>query len=54
MHKAHPDRLFLAGKSDARAEVFRFAGDNNLVLLCLQREDLSVEEVFRALTTVGT
>ena len=47
-----PDyRLYLAGKADARAEVFRFAVDNNLVLLGMQREDLSVEEVFRALTS---
>ncbi len=44
-------RLYLAGKVDARAEVFRFAVDNNLVLLGLQQEDLSVEEVFRALTS---
>lgn len=44
-------RLYLAGKADARAEVFRFAVDNDLVLLGLQREDLSVEEVFRALTS---
>ena len=49
--KAPDYRLYLAGKTDARAEVFRFAVDNNLVLLGLQREDLSVEEVFRALTT---
>lgn len=44
-------RLYLAGKADARAEVFQFAVDNQLVLLGLQREDLSVEEVFRALTS---
>lgn len=44
-------RLYLAGKADARPEVFRFAVDNQLVLLGLQREDLSVEEVFRALTS---
>lgn len=46
-------RLYLAGKADARAEVFRFAVDNNLVLLGMQQEDLSVEEVFRALTAGG-
>ncbi|TXF91680.1 gliding motility-associated ABC transporter ATP-binding subunit GldA [Neolewinella aurantiaca] len=46
-----PDyRLYLSNKADARAEVFRFAVDNQLVLLGLQQEDLSVEEVFRALT----
>lgn len=43
-------RLYLAGKADARAEVFHFAVQNNLILLGMQREDLSVEEVFRALT----
>jgi ABC-2 type transport system ATP-binding protein len=49
--KAPDYRLYLARKADARAEVFRFAVDNQLVLLGLQREDLSVEEVFRALTS---
>ena len=49
--KAPNYRLYLAGKADARAEVFRFAVDNQLVLLGMQREDLSVEEVFRALTS---
>ncbi len=43
-------RLYLANGADARAEVFRFAVDNKLVLLGLQQEDRSVEEVFRALT----
>ena len=46
-------RLFLTGDADARAEVFRFAVDNQLLLLGLQQEDLSVEEVFRALTTTA-
>ncbi len=44
-------RLYLAAKADARAEVFRFAVQNDLVLLGMQQEDLSVEEVFRALTS---
>jgi len=44
-------RLYLAGKADARAEVFRFAVSNQLVLLGMQQENLSVEEVFRALTS---
>ena len=48
--KAPDYRLYLASKADARAEVFRFAVDNQLVLLGLHKEDLSVEEVFRALT----
>ncbi len=44
-------RLFLDAGTDARAEVFRFAVDNQLVLLGMQTEELSVEEVFRALTS---
>lgn len=43
-------RLYLKGKADPRAEVFRFAVAHDLVLLGMQREDLSIEEVFRALT----
>jgi len=46
----HTYRLYLAAKADARAEVFRFAVQNDLILLGLQQEDLTVEEVFRALT----
>lgn len=44
-------RLYLDAGTDARAEVFRFAVDNQLILLGMQREELSVEEVFRALTS---
>ena len=47
---AHSYRLLLEGGKDARAEVFHFAVDQGLVLLAMQREDLSVEDVFRALT----
>ena len=43
-------RLYLAGDTDARADVFRFAVGQDLTLLGLRRETLSVEEVFRALT----
>ncbi|MEM6772447.1 MAG: ATP-binding cassette domain-containing protein, partial [Bacteroidota bacterium] len=43
-------RLSLKDKADPRAEVFNFAVANNLVLLGLQREEGSVEDVFRALT----
>ncbi|NJC25333.1 gliding motility-associated ABC transporter ATP-binding subunit GldA [Neolewinella antarctica] len=43
-------RLYLSGGADARAEVFHFAVANQRILLALQSEDLSVEEVFRALT----
>ncbi len=43
-------RLFLKDQTDPRGEVFRFAVDNKLVLLGLQSEEGSVEDVFRALT----
>lgn len=43
-------RLSLKDQADPRAEVFRFAVDSNLILLGLQREEGSVEDVFRALT----
>jgi ABC-2 type transport system ATP-binding protein len=43
-------RLSLRDKTDPRAEVFRFAVDNQLVLLGMQKEEGSVEDVFRALT----
>ena len=43
-------RLFLHGETDARAEVFHFAVARNLILLGMVKEELSVEEVFRALT----
>ena len=46
----HSYRLLLRAGTDPRAEVFRFAVANELVLLGLSREELSVEEVFRALT----
>lgn len=43
-------RLSLADGADPRADVFRFAVANNLVLLGLRHEEGSVEDVFRALT----
>ena len=43
-------RLFLDAESDPRADVFRFAVQHDRVLLGMVREELSVEEVFRALT----
>lgn len=43
-------RLYLQAGADPREEVFRFAVGQQLVLLGLQREELSVEDVFRALT----
>lgn len=46
----HSYRLLLQSDKDTRAAVFHFAVKHGLVLLGLQQEDLSVEEVFRALT----
>ncbi len=46
-------RLHLKPDADPRTEVFRFAVANDLVLLGVTLEELSVEEVFRALTAVG-
>ena len=49
----HTYRLLVGMGSDPRPEVFRFAVANDLVLMGLTMEELSVEEVFRALTAVG-
>lgn len=46
-------RLYVKGGADVRADVFRFAVANDRVLLGMQREDLSVEEIFRALTSAA-
>lgn len=43
-------RLFVDRGADPRAEVFHFAHAQKLVMLGIQQEKLSVEEVFRALT----
>lgn len=43
-------QLIVEGQIDARAEVFRFAVDQKLVLLGMQHEAMSVEDVFRQLT----
>ncbi|WP_116105493.1 gliding motility-associated ABC transporter ATP-binding subunit GldA [Lewinella sp. IMCC34191] len=49
----HSYRLLLRGEADPRADVFRFAVARGLVLLGMVKEELSVEEVFRALTAAG-
>ena len=46
-------RLTLEQDTEVRADVFRFAVAHDLTLLTLTPEVLSVEEVFRALTTAG-
>ncbi len=43
-------QIFASADSDVRAEVFRFAVDNRLTLLGMQKEVFSVEDVFRKLT----
>lgn len=43
-------RIFTVGKGDPRAEIFRYAVDQQKVLLGMQRDELSVEDVFRQLT----
>ena len=48
--ESHTYRVYLRGRADARAGVFHFAVAEGAVLLGLQRNDLSVEEVFRAVT----
>ncbi|CAH1000229.1 Vitamin B12 import ATP-binding protein BtuD [Neolewinella maritima] len=49
----HTYRLHLREGADIRAAVFHFAVANQLTLLTMSPEELSVEEVFRALTAPG-
>jgi ABC-2 type transport system ATP-binding protein len=43
-------RIFTQSQKDLRSEVFRFAVKNDLVILSLDHEDQSLEQVFRQLT----
>lgn len=43
-------RLAMAGNADIRAEVFRYAVENELAVLTLTKEEASVEDIFRELT----
>ena len=43
-------QLVTSDTTDIRSEIFRFAADNNLALLELRKETVSVEDVFRELT----
>ncbi|MCW5911751.1 MAG: gliding motility-associated ABC transporter ATP-binding subunit GldA [Cyclobacteriaceae bacterium] len=43
-------KLTAAQGADLRPEVFRFAAENNLSLVGLKQEQLSLEEIFRSLT----
>lgn len=38
------------GEEDIRAELFRFAVDNNLAVISLQKEERSLEDIFQSLT----
>jgi ABC-2 type transport system ATP-binding protein len=44
-------KLTAAQGADLRPEVFRFATENNLSLVGLKQEQLSLEEIFRSLTS---
>jgi ABC-2 type transport system ATP-binding protein len=44
-------KLTAAHGADLRPEVFRFATENNLSLVGLKQEQLSLEEIFRSLTS---
>ena len=43
-------RIFTGSAGDKRADIFRFAVDNGLVLLSLEQQDQSLEEIFREMT----
>ncbi len=43
-------RIFTQSQNDLRPSVFRFAVQNNLVILSMDHEDQSLEQVFRQLT----
>lgn len=47
-------RLFVNGDYDPRPDIFRLIVANNQVILGMQREELSVEDVFRQLTNPQT
>ncbi len=43
-------RIFTGSAGDKRADIFRFAVDNGLVLLSLEQQNQSLEEIFREMT----
>ena len=43
-------RIFTGSAGDLRAEIFRFAVENGLVLLSMEQQDQSLEEIFREMT----
>jgi ABC-2 type transport system ATP-binding protein len=47
----HQFRIFAKNGADVRQELFRFASANNNSLLSLRKEENSMEEIFKSLTT---
>ena len=47
-------RIFTQGQRDLRHEVFHFAVNNGLVILAMDHEEQSLEQVFRQLTASAT
>ncbi|MFP4064969.1 MAG: gliding motility-associated ABC transporter ATP-binding subunit GldA [Bacteroidales bacterium] len=43
-------RIFTGAAGDLRAEIFRFAVENGVVLLSMEQQDQSLEEIFRKMT----
>ena len=48
--KLSDQEWLLSGKTDLRDNVFKFSVANNLSILTLQKEEKSLEEVFKTLT----
>jgi len=46
----HSWRLFSKGETDIRQELFQFAVTHNLAVLSLQKEESSLEDIFKSLT----
>ena len=52
--KTQGDNIYLIeseGDEDIRPSIFRFAVENNLTVLSLQKQESNLEEVFRHLTS---
>ncbi len=49
--KENSYKVFIAGEEDLRPKIFNFAVANNRVILSINLEEQSLEEIFRTLTT---